>query len=42
MTTILGYIREMIPYMIIALPFILIFRFIYNKMRGFDETSCLP
>lgn len=35
MIAILGYIREMIPYMIIVLPFILFFRFIYNRLRGY-------
>ena len=39
MIAILGYIREMIPYMIIALPFILIFRFIYNRLRGSNKPS---
>jgi glycopeptide antibiotics resistance protein len=34
MTTILGYIAEMIPYLFIALPIILITRIIYNKIRG--------
>ena len=33
MTIILGYIAEMIPYLLIALPIILICRIIYNKMR---------
>ena len=37
MIAILGYIREMIPYMIIVLPFIVIFRFIYNRLRGYDK-----
>lgn len=37
MIAILGYIREMIPYMIIALPFIIIFRFIYNRLQGSDK-----
>lgn len=35
MTTILGYIAEMIPYLFIALPIILITRIIYNKIRGY-------
>ena len=35
MSAILGYIGDMLPYMIIALPFIIVLRFIYNKMRGF-------
>jgi len=35
MTTILGYIAEMIPYLFVALPIILITRFIYNKIRGY-------
>ncbi|CAM3149420.1 VanZ family protein [Filibacter tadaridae] len=33
MTAILGYIGAMIPYMLIALPAILIFRLFYNKFR---------
>jgi len=33
MTIILGYIAKMIPYLFIALPIIVIFRVIYNKMR---------
>ena len=37
MIAILGYIREMIPYMIIALPFIVSFRFIYTRLRGSDK-----
>ena len=37
MTAIIGYIGAMLPYMIIALPIILLFRFIYNKMRGFNQ-----
>jgi glycopeptide antibiotics resistance protein len=32
MTTILGYIAEMIPYLFITFPIILLFRIIYNKM----------
>ncbi|WP_203247256.1 VanZ family protein [Sporosarcina beigongshangi] len=40
MTAIIGYISEMIPYMIMVLPVILIFRFIYNRLRGFDKL-CL-
>lgn len=35
MTTILGYIAEMIPYLLVALPIILITRMIYNKIRGY-------
>ena len=34
MRAIIGYISDMIPYMIIVLPFILFFRFIYNRLRG--------
>lgn len=37
MRAIIGYISEMIPYMIIVLPVILIFRFIYNRLRGFGK-----
>ena len=37
MIAIVGYISEMIPYMIIVLPFILVFRFIYNRLRGFKK-----
>lgn len=36
-STILGYIGDMLPYMIIALPIIIVLRFIYNKMRGFKK-----
>jgi glycopeptide antibiotics resistance protein len=39
MTTIIGYIWEMIPYLIIALPFILIFRVVYNKIRGVQKIN---
>ncbi|MFJ7934763.1 VanZ family protein [Sporosarcina sp. NPDC096371] len=39
MIAIAGYIREMIPYIIIILPFILIFRTIYNKLRGVDRIQ---
>lgn len=39
MMAILGYIREMIPYMITALPFIVIFRFIYHRLRGSNKPS---
>lgn len=38
MTAIIGYIGAMLPYMVIALPIILVFRFIYNKMRRFKHT----
>lgn len=34
MTSILGYITEMVPYLFVALPIIIIFRVIYNKKRG--------
>lgn len=34
MSAIIGYIGDMLPYMFIALPFIIIVRMIYNKMRG--------
>lgn len=37
MTTILGYIAEMLPYLLSALPIILIFRITYNKMRGYEK-----
>ena len=37
MNAIFGYIGEMLPYMIIALPIILVLRFIYNKIRGFKK-----
>ncbi|WP_318614144.1 VanZ family protein [Sporosarcina sp. YIM B06819] len=37
MRAIIGYISEMIPYMIIVLPFILFFRLIYNRLRGFGK-----
>ncbi len=39
MLAIIGYIIEMIPYMIIVLPFILVFRFIYNRLRGSDKPG---
>lgn len=39
MTTIIGYILEMIPYLIIALPFIMIFRIVYNKIRGLQNIN---
>ncbi len=39
MTAIIGYIGEMLPYMFIALPIILVFRIIYNKMRGFRKIQ---
>lgn len=38
MTAILGYIKEMLPYMFLVLPIIIFFRFIYNRMRGFEKT----
>lgn len=38
MIAILGYIGAMLPYMFIALPIILILRFVYNKMRGFKTA----
>ncbi|MFS0574788.1 VanZ family protein [Sporosarcina sp. 179-K 3D1 HS] len=41
MTAILGYIRDMIPYLGIALPLILIFRIIYNKIRRSNRGSLL-
>ena len=34
LTAIFGYIQEMLPYMIISLPFIMIYRFLYNKIRN--------
>jgi len=39
MTTILGYIAEMIPYLFVALPIILITRIIYNKIRGYVKLQ---
>ncbi|QUW22768.1 VanZ family protein [Sporosarcina sp. Marseille-Q4063] len=39
MTAILGYISEMLPYMIIAMPGIIIYRYIYNKIRKFDKFN---
>jgi glycopeptide antibiotics resistance protein len=39
MIAIVGYISEMIPYMILVLPFILVFRFIYNKLRRFEKPN---
>jgi len=39
MTTIIGYILEMIPNLLITLPFILIFRIVYNKVRGFEKFN---
>lgn len=39
MRDILGYISEMVPYIIIVLPFILIFRIIYNRLRGIDKPQ---
>ena len=41
LTAILGYIQEMLPYMIIALPIIMIYRFIYNKIRKFEKPNLL-
>ena len=41
MTTILGYIAEMLPYLLSALPIILIFRIIYNKMRGYEKPHLI-
>lgn len=37
MIAIFGYIGAMLPYMFIALPVILVFRSIYNKIRGTQE-----
>lgn len=37
MTSILGYITEMIPYLFVALPIIIIFRVIYNKINGYEK-----
>jgi len=37
MTSILGYITEMIPYLFVALPIIIISRVIYNKIRGYEK-----
>ncbi len=34
MSAIIGYIGDMLPYMFIALPFIIIIRIMYNKTRG--------
>lgn len=39
MTAILSYISEMLPYMIMALPFILLFRFSYNRIRGVQKSN---
>jgi glycopeptide antibiotics resistance protein len=39
LTAILGYITEMIPYMMIALPMIIIYRYFYNKIRKFDKPN---
>ena len=39
MTTIIGYIFEMIPYLLIALPFILFFRIVYNKFHGSEKIN---
>ena len=39
MTTIIGYILEMIPYLLIALPFILFLRIVYNKINGPEEVN---
>ena len=39
MTSILGYIGAMLPYMGLALPIILFFRFVYNKIRGFNKLN---
>ncbi|MEK5069245.1 VanZ family protein [Sporosarcina sp. FSL K6-1508] len=38
MTSILGYIGEMIPYLLVALPIILILRVTYNNLRGYKEV----
>lgn len=37
MTSILGYITQMIPYLFVALPIIIIFRIIFNKIRGYEK-----
>lgn len=39
MHAIAGYIGDMIPYMMVVFPFILIIRYIYNKFRGTDKPQ---
>ncbi len=39
LTAILGYIQDMLPYMMIALPGIIIYRLIYNKIRNFEKPN---
>ena len=39
MLAILSYIREMLPYMVAALPFILLARFGYNRIRGVQKSN---
>ena len=39
LTAIVGYIVDMLPYMIFALPIIIVSRFIYNKIRGFKKLN---
>ncbi|MCG7335576.1 VanZ family protein [Sporosarcina sp. ACRSM] len=41
MLDILSYIREMLPYMVAALPFILLARFGYNRIRGVQNLNLL-
>lgn len=39
MNTIFHYISEMIPYIFLALPVILLFRYVYNKIRRNRKTT---
>ncbi|MBE1554333.1 VanZ family protein [Sporosarcina limicola] len=39
MTAILSYIGAMLPYLLIALPVILIFRLFYNKFKGVEKVN---
>lgn len=41
LTAILGYIQEMLPYIIIAMPIIISYRFFYNKIRKSEKTNLL-
>ena len=38
LTAIFGYILEMLPYMMFALPVIIIYRFFYNKVRKLEPN----
>ena len=41
LTAIFGYIQEMLPYMMFALPVIIIYRFFYNKIRKLVKPNLL-